>query len=537
MAQTQPLTPTGDLLPMPTPAECWALKAISQKRPIPSSLALRPAFKSVVEQLHGLSDEKQRNHALRLLGLRLTPEAVKAIKAAKIDEPPPVEQPQPVEAATADGAINKPFDEDSIAEELVPRLRGKLAYFRGEWWEYSGGYHKHREIEETRLVVRQILRQEYRKRNVRVSNRLVTSIEATLREELIITADHLKQVEKDSIHYLNVQNGLVNLKTGKLEAHRPEMYFTAQCPFPLDDRDTPHWTRLLNTSLVKDDGTPDYQQHQLLQEIMGYCLTGRTEQRKSFWLIGETGSGKSTISETILQLMGDYAFATNLNELGTNRFITSEYPGRRVVICNEMDDRAVLPSDVYKSLVGSEETMRAEAKGKPGFNFVNRAKLLWVGNDAPQILDRSGATFDRIIVIHFKRTIPEDKRDTMLKEKLLHEYPGILQWALYGLQRLDRAGHFTNAEASTLWKKKVQYRSDMERVFLDEMYIRDMNSWVTSSSLYQNLKDWTFDNTGGKPKNSQRIKKEWERLGLVEGRNSQGVIWYGLKPRDVTPEF
>jgi P4 family phage/plasmid primase-like protien len=531
VAQTQPLTPTGDPLPMPTPAECWALKAISQKRPIPSSLALRPAFKSVVEQLQGLSDEKQRNHALRLLGLRLTPEAVKAIKAAKIDEPPPVEQPQPVEAATADGAINKPFDEDSIAEELVPRFRGKLAYFWREWWKYDNGHHKHQETEEARLSIRLILRHEYRKRNVKITNRLVSSLEATMREELIVTPTQLKQVEKESMHYLNVQNGLVNLKTGKLEPHRPELYFTAQCDFALDDSVPENWLRLLNTSLVKDDGTPDYQQQMLLQEWVGYFLTGRTEQRKSLWFIGETASGKSTIAETIIQLLGDYAFVTDLNQLGTNKFITAEFPGKRLIVCNEMDDRSVLQSDVYKSLVGSEETMRAEPKGKPAFNFVNRAKLLWVGNDAPRITDNSGATFDRITVIHFKRTIPPEKRDPYLKEKLRAELPGILQFGLDGLHRLDKAGRFTVADASTEWKAKAEFRSDLLRVFLEEKYESDPHSWVTSSSIYAEVKEWYFDNTSAKPPNSQQIKKHWERLGLRESRNAQGVIWYGVRKR------
>ena len=112
-------------------------------------------------------------------------------------------------------------------------------------------------------------------------------------------------------HFLNVQNGTVDLETGELNEHRCDDYFSQVLPAILDpDAECPRWLEFL---LVITDG--DEELIRYLQRLVGYCLTGSIQEQAAFFLYGTGANGKTTFLEVLRSILGPLACQTPRNTL------------------------------------------------------------------------------------------------------------------------------------------------------------------------------------------------------------------------------
>src|SRR5262249_10450167 len=79
--------------------------------------------------------------------------------------------------------------------------------------------------------------------------------------------------------------------------------------------------------------------------------------------------------------------------------------------------------------------------GKLGVRFVV------LTNELPNFLDVSGALASRFLIISLKESF-YGREQLNLKDQLIVELPGILNWAIEGLERLKARGHFVIPESS-----------------------------------------------------------------------------------------
>jgi hypothetical protein len=91
-------------------------------------------------------------------------------------------------------------------------------------------------------------------------------------------------------------------------------------------------------------------------------------------------------------------------------------------------------------------------------------RFLMMSNDTPTFSDRSGALGGRMIYLKFDQSF-YGREDVSLTDKLLHELPGILNWALDGLERLDGRGRFTEPASGQAEAEAVRRLSDPDRLF------------------------------------------------------------------------
>src|SRR5262249_87054 len=102
---------------------------------------------------------------------------------------------------------------------------------------------------------------------------------------------------------LNVLNGTIDLRTGKLREHRREDHLTKLAPVKYDpDATCPLWLKFLHRIM---DGNTDLIEY--LQRVVGYCLTGDVSEQAMWFHHGSGQNGKSTFLLTILAMLGDYA--------------------------------------------------------------------------------------------------------------------------------------------------------------------------------------------------------------------------------------
>ncbi len=234
---------------------------------------------------------------------------------------------------------------------------------------------------------------------------------------------------------------------------------------------------------------------------MGYIISNEWRAKKFFVLIGLPHTGKSVWLSLIRSLIGPkHTTAMSLKQLGENRFMSAELFKSKVNISSEMDENgAIKGTDIIKSLTGGD-LITGEKKGKDPFHFYGKTKLVACGNHMPLLskLDGTTAFTDRIHFLVFSNTIPEDRRDKSLLDKLIAEKTYIVEWALEGLRELmDNNLIFTESnEARTF---KTRYITELNNVseFIRERCLVDLDNdecKVHRKVLFPAYKQYCQDN-------------------------------------------
>ena len=134
----------------------------------------------------------------------------------------------------------------------------------------------------------------------------------------------------------------------------------------------------------------------------------------------------------------------------------------------------------------------------------------------------------RIRLIPFTVTIPEDKKDKRLAEKLKGEMPGILNWAIAGCLRWQSEGLIV---PSCVKNATDEYRAaeDIIGQFISEATAA--HGETAKGDLYQHYVTWA-DKAGMRYKLTARKFNErvTERGDIEDGRTNTGRIWRGISP-------
>lgn len=440
----------------------------------------------------------------------------------------------PKEAKPEDQPQAFHLDDDVIASHISHDWNGKAAHFHNDWKVYDAGYWQKREVQEVRISLRKSLR-EYQRYGLKVTQGRISSIEAMLADELYIPDRLLMQQAETQKKYINLRNGLYNLETHRLEDHNPDLFFTHQLDFDYDpDADCPNFRTYMNKSLVLPNGETDHALILMVQQAIAYSMTARTDLKASFWLVGKPDSGKSTFIAFIRGLMGSLHATIDLNQLAGNKFMLSLIVGKRVVTFTEAESNSVLPDGLYKAMVGGTDEIFADVKNKPGITFRPEAKFWWAMNEAPRVSDRSGATFNRLNIIPFNRSVPQNERIPNLDKLLISESAGVFNDIMYAYQRLCKAGKFEHVPQSVNFRERFQMENDTEATFLNDCTTWKPTAKVQSQLLYNCYRNWC-DTNGFKPKNINQVGKEWERLGLEKRASDGRYFWHGIFLRENQP--
>lgn len=247
--------------------------------------------------------------------------------------------------------------------------------------------------------------------------------------------------------HICVENGVLDLRplledgeAPELRDHSPVYRFIRSMPVEYDpEADADRWREFVDAS-AKGDG------HLNLQEYVGYCLmTWCQKYKRAAMILGPKDSGKSTFVDTVSELLGwDNVSSENMNSLVNSRWGRAQLRGKYANITSELDAEELENIGRFKTLTGGDRSISAEFKGQPKFTFNPTAKHIYATNQVPPVADADDAFHERMLHVVFPRTVPRVEQDIKLGEKLQNELPGILNWALEGLARLEGQGGFTD---------------------------------------------------------------------------------------------
>lgn len=304
----------------------------------------------------------------------------------------------------------------------------------------------------------------------------------------------VKSTDFDTQPYLlNTPSGVINLRTGKLQQHDAALNLSKMSYSDYTEHaDCPTWTNFLKSIFAGDTELIDY-----VHRCVGYTLTGDVSEQCMFVCYGTGRNGKSTFLDILAMLLGEYAVNIQPESLmvktGNSAGHSSDIArlaGARLAITSESNEGMRFNEGLIKQLTGGDK-VTASRKYENEFEFTPQFKLWMMTNHKPRVRDTTLGFWRRLRLIPFTVTIPEDKVDKHLKQKLASELPAIFDWAVRGCLKWQDGGSLDNEPQCMLAaKKEYQTENDTVQRFLDDCTEIDFCASVAARDLYTAYLAW-----------------------------------------------
>ena len=338
---------------------------------------------------------------------------------------------------------------------------------------------------------------------------------------------------------LGVENGVLNLKTGKLEEPNLALLVARRAPVAvIDSASWTKWDEFLR-KVQPDEDTRKY-----LQMFAGVCLTGEQPEQCFLFCHGTGANGKTVFIRALQAVLGpDYSWAAKkglfftgdrVHDAGDND--KADLAGRRLVTSSETVGQRWNIESIKEMTGGDSQNVRQlYTKGQ---NIVVKAKFLVAANREPHLDAFDEATRRRFVVVPWRVTIPEEDRIPLERylAQLLEEKSGILNWARIGLLEFHaNGGKLTPSKLVKEATEAYLTAEDHVKRFCDEWceYKEgDIRTYV--AELHEFFRYWSNEPDPKKVLGVRKFTIELKRIlgteSLKPGNaNKMTVLKYGLK--------
>ena len=425
--------------------------------------------------------------------------------------------------------------EDALALSFTRRYHRDWRYVAawGRWLVWDGQRWR---TEET-LAATDLIRSVCRQTAVRADNPKVAAKLASASTvggvERLARADRRHAATTDEWDadpwLLNTPGGVVDLKTGRMRPHERADRMT-KITTATPSGDCPTWKQFIDEVTGGDKELQAY-----LQRMVGYALTGSTQEHALFFLYGTGANGKSVFVNTLATILGDYATNAPMDTFMETR--TDRHPtdmaglrGARFVAAIETEQGKRWAESKLKNLTGGDK-IAARFMRQDFFEFFPQFKLFVAGNHKPAIRNIDEAMKRRLHLIPFTITVPPERRDKNLQHKLLAERDGILAWAVQGCLNWQRHGRLDPPQRVVDATEEYFEAEDALGRWLDERCVRTANAKSLTAELFSDWKVWA-EAAGEFTGSQKRFADLLLNRGLDKWRNGMGLRGFqgiGLK--------
>lgn len=339
--------------------------------------------------------------------------------------------------------------------------------------------------------------------------------------------------------YINVQNGLYNIRTKKLEPHTPSLYSTTQlrCDYNPKDGGRPMFEKYINDLCTDTDGNIDKEKMALIQEFTGLLISNVRVYRSKAALVLHSllgNTGKTQMLKLINAMLGEGKTANipiqNMNE--ASKFALGSIVGKRVISIGDQTSSEIKDSAIFKQLTGGDD-VKVEQKGKQPFDYCFPGGIIIACNNLPSFSDdKGGHLFERLQIVPLTNVIEECFRDPKLLDKMLKEKNAILNWFLEGLHRLIN-NDYKFTKSTSCCQAKDEYRAKLDTVYryLSEFCIvtGKKEDMISKPKFEDDYISWCNAN-GYTHVNKQNIRERMEANGCIADKarfeEKAGVMVY-----------
>lgn len=289
---------------------------------------------------------------------------------------------------------------------------------------------------------------------------------------------------------LAVANGILDIRTQTLYDHSPEFFNLQVMPVVYAGRYTSgvcyKWLDALNLYFEGEESCIDQ-----LQLAFGYTLLAGLQHKKVFVLQGDRHSGKTTITNVLVALLGDGNVITGSNDSLSGAFGSAGVDKAKMLLLEEFSLRSLRSReiDAIKRLSGGG-SIYINQKHEQAYSAKVSARLWITTNDDIHKYEDSGMALSDRMTFWRCTPIPDHKKVANFEDVLLaSEASGILSWALQGCERLLAGERIGQPKGRSAVLKELFIdagRSALKELLQDYVvYDPDCFELVTMKSLYR----------------------------------------------------
>lgn len=412
---------------------------------------------------------------------------------------------------------NEPYDMAIRLAEKMAESEQPLKHWVAEFYVYRQTHWEAFSNDEARALVYALLHgRQYAAgeglRDWKPSSGNVSAIIDALRAR--VNDSRASTVQPDGA--IPLANGWLIPQTRTLLPHTPVRFnlFSSGVAYDADAPRPEAWHTFLDQVLPDDDSQA------LLAEWFGYFLSGRTDLHKIMFIKGRPRSGKGTISEVLQSLVGAGGCAgLSMASFGAD-FGLQSMLGKGLAVVGDARMRTA-KDDVTERLlsISGEDPVQINIKHKAPYSGKVPARIMLLSNEVPQLRDSAMALSSRLLLLETAQSFL-GREDLTLRDRLLAELPGILLWALDGLERLAGRGAFTVPASAAALADEVRRTTSPVKAFIeDECTIGD-DLTVETGVLYARYQSWC-ERAGIAAVSSQQFGGELRGLGEAIERSPQ----------------
>ncbi len=345
----------------------------------------------------------------------------------------------------------------------------------------------------------------------------------------------------DRPYHFNVPNGTLRLdQDAALYGHRTSDRLTRMASAVFDPKaDCPEWREFIDIIL------PDGDVAVFVQKWFGYCLTGDISEQCFCMFDGKGANGKSTMTETIARIMGDYAgscpvetflYNDNRNGSGPSPDL-ARLPGVRLIRTSEPEVGARLSESRIKQWTGGEK-VQARGLNKDFFDFVPAGKITMSCNIRPRIAGKDEGIKTRVLLVPFKHRFARregGRKPDYIGGFVRKEGAGILNWLIDGYRMWAEDGLEVPAAVRAATDDMFQEQDPIGQALKDVLIEdpEDLDAKAQASQIVAACEVW-FKRAGEEIKTGTAIGRRMKDLGYRK-KQIKGLIYY-MAVR-VNPEF
>jgi P4 family phage/plasmid primase-like protien len=306
-------------------------------------------------------------------------------------------------------------------------------------------------------------------------------------------------------HLLNCQNGVVDLRTGTLSAHDPELLITQITKGEYRPGYThPDWDKAL-TSL------PTTEEMDYLQLRMGQALTGDTAKDVTFMIGGGSNAKSLFTTDGLVHAIGDYAHNAQRSLIskgnGREGAATPDRAllrGKRFVWIEELPEAHALSIEEIKSLADTGMISARLLNANPT-TYQATHTLFVTSNSTPSVSETDFGTWRRLLRISFPFKYTENPQGPMdrpidfgLKDRIKGgrggQHEAILAWLVAGAVRYyaDKASIGVTRRPASIKEDTMEWQTRADRVlgYIADRIVAEPTGVIARQDLYADFVAW-----------------------------------------------